>query len=226
MRSIPLAFSRGVSTFNHMPSDFHNLPPLTPDQTNVVVAMTSVEGRLAEAALFAQLTLGTFLDLLESAEVQAHLDAAERATRRRARIRIADAAHVAVETLAHIAADEQNDKTERRRAATTLLRALTPRLIKPQSTPKDPTVARIARAMRSIQAETSTDESPESGTRVQTKGEGHGVPPAERCSITQAGEFAPQSIASRTTFPRLSSPHRVSGETPAPTGIIPAARPP
>ena len=93
-------------------TSLQNLPPLTPDQTNVVIAMLGVDGRLIDAANFTDLPLGAFLDALESPEVRAHLDAAERAARRRARTRLADEAHEAIDVLSEIIRDRDHDKTE------------------------------------------------------------------------------------------------------------------
>lgn len=157
-----------------------HLPDLTPDQANVVLAMLATDGHLIDAANFTNLPLARFLDLLESPGVQAHLGAAERASRRRARTRLADAAYEAIDTLEHIARDQDHDKTERRRAATTILRALAPRLAtaqhkhkrrhcepNPQPLATGIDLAALARIVRDFEAEeTSSAESSSCGVGV------------------------------------------------------------
>jgi hypothetical protein len=109
-----------------MPEPLTNLPPLTREEGEAVGAYLTAIGSLVDAADALRIPLARFLDLLASPNVQTHLDHAERMTRRRAEIRAADAACEAVHTLEQISQDTQADPTERRRAATTLVRVLTP----------------------------------------------------------------------------------------------------
>jgi hypothetical protein len=193
-------------------TSLQNLPPLTPDQTNVVIAMLGVDGRLIDAANFTDLPLGAFLDALESPEVRAHLDAAERAARRRARTRLADEAHEAIDVLSEIIRDRDHDKTERRRAATTILRTLAPSLAPPrrERTPAsdsapDADLINLARALKPPDPDPApprADAAPDfplSDTPAQTD-----PPPDVASSLTplnpprQSADVAPDSPPSKT----------------------------
>ena len=107
--------------------EFTNLPPLTTEQANVVAAILTAGPSLMDMAEVTHYDLAHFLDLYASPEVRAHIRAAHDATTDHAHIRLTEAAHVATDVLETLAQDTDNDKTERRRAATTILRALLPR---------------------------------------------------------------------------------------------------
>ena len=107
--------------------EFTNLPPLTTEQANVVAAILTAGPSLTDMAEATHYDLARFLDLYSSPEVRAHIRAAKAATTDHVTIRLTEAAHTAISTLERIAEDTDNDKTERRRAATTVLRCLLPR---------------------------------------------------------------------------------------------------
>jgi hypothetical protein len=107
--------------------EFTNLPPLTTEQANVVAAVLTAGPSLTDMAEATHYDLARFLDLYTSPEVRAHIAAAKDAATDHATIRLTEAAHTAVDTLERIAENPENDQTERRRAATTILRSLLPR---------------------------------------------------------------------------------------------------
>jgi hypothetical protein len=107
--------------------EFTNLPPLTTDQANVVAAVLTAGPSLMDMAEATHYDLAHFLDLYASPEVGAHIRAAKHAATDHATIRLTEAAHAATQVLETLAQDTDNDKTERRRAATTILRCISPR---------------------------------------------------------------------------------------------------
>jgi hypothetical protein len=107
--------------------EFTNLPPLTTEQANVVAAILTAGPSLIDMAEATHYDLAHFLDLYASPEVRAHIAAAKSATTDNVTIRLTEAAHTATEVLETLAQNTENDKTERRRAATTILRSILPR---------------------------------------------------------------------------------------------------
>ena len=107
--------------------EFTNLPPLTTEQANVVAAVLTAGPSLTDMAEATHYDLARFLDLYSSPEVRAHIAAAKCAITDNVTIRLTEAAHTATEVLETLAQDTENDKTERRRAATTILRSILPR---------------------------------------------------------------------------------------------------
>jgi hypothetical protein len=101
-----------------------NLPPLTDDESNVVAVYLMSTEPVTLLANQLDMPLGQFLDLLSGPAPQAHIRFARRAAEDRARLRFAEAAHVAAQTLERIAEEPDNDPVERRRAATTISRFL------------------------------------------------------------------------------------------------------
>ncbi len=105
---------------------FDNLPPITPRQADALAAYFSALGSLVDVADHARMTLSELLDCLSAPAVQEHIRRARELNSARTHNRIAEAAHGATHVLEQLAHDPELDKTERRRAATTLIRALNP----------------------------------------------------------------------------------------------------
>ena len=173
-----------------VPNDFTNLPPLTHDQTRVVGAYLSAYGTLIEASADAGMTLGAFLDHLAAPEVQAHITHANRMARERAEHYLAESAYAATHTLRVLAENLDADPTERRRAASILLRAhginTRPTARRPKPTASD--INPLADALRrlenvdagsnagdtpSVVVDDSNDTSPAGRGRMQKQTHGH-----------------------------------------------------
>jgi hypothetical protein len=120
-------------------AEFANLPPLTPREAELVGAMLTPHASIHDVADQLDIPFAQLFDILASPAVKTHLDHIRKSLDTRLRIRLADAAHAAVDTLDEIvrsptphgnpnlkptAADATIEwQTERRRAATTILRA-------------------------------------------------------------------------------------------------------
>ena len=142
-----------------MDQQFDNLPPLTNEQAAVVGAMLSPHACIHDAACAIDMAIGRFFDLLASPEVQTHLKHIRRSLDQRLNLRLADAAHKAVDCLERIAesmaphgnpqvaplqGESLSWQSERRRAATTILRAHTaPRTRTRRSSPRRIDVNRV-----------------------------------------------------------------------------------
>lgn len=125
--------------YNNTVTDEHTLPPLTPQQAAAVAAMLHPHAGIHDAADAVGMTLGEFMQHMAAPAVQTHIRHARRTLEQRVRIRLADAAHKAVDTLEHIVESQSPQgspevdpgpadptiewQTERRCAATTILRA-------------------------------------------------------------------------------------------------------
>ena len=164
----PLASQPPAPSLSIVTHDFTNLPPLTPDQADVVGAMIASPDAIPDIAEALDIPLGRLFDILASPNVQAHLASAQRALDRRVRLRLAEAAHKAVDTLERIAdsptpnaapAGMPHDPTawltERRRAATTILRAHTaPRRRRAKPGPTRLDVTRINDLLNGLESRT------------------------------------------------------------------------
>lgn len=161
-------------------TELQHLPPLTPDQANAVAAYLTAEGSLVDASSFMGFSLAEFLDLLAAPNVQTHLDHACKIARRRAEQRAADAAYEAVNTLEEISKNTNADPTERRRAATTLLRAFAPASA-PRRRPRVD-VNHLANLVARLDADQSRADVDRAGDQTpaapRTEGAGNQSPPA------------------------------------------------
>jgi hypothetical protein len=169
--------------------------------------MLCAHGRLDDIAAEFGFALGRFLDLLQAPEVQAHLDAADRAQRRRARARLLDAAQSAADTLQIIAEKTDNDPTERRRAATTLLRAIGTGLVdrKRRRADLESRLQRLVDALPQPEEDQprppnhahASDHAPERGAE-RCPGRSPGSDPAAPHRSPGAGDGDPRTHAHRT----------------------------
>lgn len=115
-----------------------NLPQLTPDEATAVGILLVSREPMVQVAADCGMSLLEFVTLCSRPNVQAHIEAARNLARQRADVIVQDARVTAVHTLKDIADSPKNPTgedaslthaIERRRAATTLLRAAQPRSV-------------------------------------------------------------------------------------------------
>lgn len=103
------------------------LPPLTDAEADTLAAYLASPDSLTDLAAQLNLHPSDLIVILSSPSVQAHLEAARTLAELKFTIRALAAREIALQTLETIAADSEADITERRRAATAIIRALAPR---------------------------------------------------------------------------------------------------
>jgi hypothetical protein len=178
--------------------------------------------------------LARFLDLYSSPEVRAHIAAANATTTDHATIRLTEAAHVAISTLERIAENTENDTTERRRAATTLLRAL--RAPRPTDRPRRIDIADLTTILQSLESPSPESHPlappPPPNSNGQTPSQPHtqsngaiqpGIPP--RPAATDTRTRPDQSNPNSRPAPSPDAPPETP-DPPSPNISPPDPRPP